>query len=379
MAASISEVRATSVLLAVVFLHVPGPQPVSAQVLADPVLSGRVLLGDTALTSGTVVLHRVASDSQGEVDSTTVGRDGSFSFRLPSVPDPGRSEVYFASVRHSGILYFGSAVTLPVQLDSLYEIRTYDTLMAPEPGIPLPVQARNVFLEEEAGAWQVTDLLQVRYEGDRTVVAREGGAVWRYPLPPGAVDPTVVEGDFGAETLDFQGGDVVVRSALPPGERLFVVRYALPDPFLSLPLPGETEALEVLIREPAPPLEAPLLVETDRVELEPGTTYRRFSGTGLSSQVVRFVEGASTSGPPVRWLAVVLGLLMAGAGLWAVQKGGQGLATASVGDAGTRQALLVKIARLDEDFESRNSTSPEERGAYEARRLELLRRLRNER
>ena len=126
---------------------------------------------------------------------------------------------------------------MPVQLDSLYEIRTYDTLMAPEPGIPLPVQARNIFLEGEDGAWQVTDLLQVRYEGDRTVVAREGGAVWRYPLPPGAMDPSVVEGDFGVEALDFEEGDVVVRSALPPGERLFVVRYTLPDPFLSLPLP----------------------------------------------------------------------------------------------------------------------------------------------
>jgi hypothetical protein len=363
--------------LAVVFLLVLGPQPVRAQILADPVLSGRVLLGDSALTAGTVVLHRVATESQGEVDSVSVGRDGGFSFRLPSVPDPGRSEVYFASVRHAGILYFGSAVTLPVQLDSLYEIRTYDTLMAPESGIVLPVQARNVFLEEENGSWQVTDLLQVQYGGDRTVVAREGGAAWRYPLPPGAMDPSVVEGDFGVEALDFQEGDVVVRSALPPGERLFVVRYTLPDPFLSLPLPGETETLEVLIREPAPPLEAPLLVMTERVELEPGTTYRRFSGTGLSKQVVQFVEGATTSPPPVRWLTVILALLMTGAGLWAVQRGAEGPATASVEDATTRQALLMRIARLDEDFESRGSTSPEERGAYDARRLELLRRLRN--
>mgnify|MGYP001814803602 FL=1 len=306
-----------------------------------------------------------------------VGRDGAFSFRLPSVPDPGRSEVYFASVRHAGILYFGSAVTLAVQLDSLYEIRTYDTLMAPEPGIELPVQARNVFLEEENGSWHVTDLLQVRYEGDRTVVAREGGAVWRYPLPPGAIDPGVVEGDFGMEDLDFQEGDVVVRSALPPGERLFAVRYTLPDPFLSLPLPGETEALEVLIREPAPPMEAPLLVMADQVELEPGTTYRRFSGSGLSDQVVQFIQGSTTSAPPVEWLAVVLALLMTGAGLWAVQRGGVEPTSASVVDPSPRQALLVKIARLDEDFESRGPASPEERGAYDARRRELLRRLRN--
>ena len=76
------------------------PLTAAGQVLADPVLRGRTLLGDSVLTAATVVLHRVSTESQGEVDSVTVGRDGAFTFRLPSVPDPGRSEVYFASVRH---------------------------------------------------------------------------------------------------------------------------------------------------------------------------------------------------------------------------------------------------------------------------------------
>jgi hypothetical protein len=378
LAASTPEVRAAALVAVAIFLG-PGLLPASAQILADPVLSGRVLLGDSVLSSGTVVLHRVAPELQGEVDSTAVGRDGSFSFRLPSVPDPGRSEVYFASVRHAGVLYFGSAVALAVQLDSVYEIRTYDTLLAPSEGMSLPIQARNVFLEEEDDGWRVTDLVQVRNEEPRTLVARDGGVVWRYPLPPGARDPTVVQGGFGMGAVEFEGGDMVVRAALPPGEQIFPIQYSMPDPFLSLPLPGVTEALAVLVREPAPPLEAAALTAAGSVELEPGTTYRHFTASGLTDQVVRFTRGTRSRPPPVRWMAVILGLVLAAVGLWAVQGGRGAPGGASVGRPLSRRALLVQIALLDEEFEARSPPSPEERGAYAARRGELLRRLRGAR
>ena len=143
------------------------------------------MLGDSALGSATVVLHHVAESEQGEIDSTRAAPDGSFSFDLPTVPDPGRDEVYFASVRHSGILYFGSPVNMAVQLDSLYEIRVYDTVTTPATGVQLPVEVRNIFLEANGDRWQVTDLFQLRNDGERTLVAPENGYVWRYPLPEG--------------------------------------------------------------------------------------------------------------------------------------------------------------------------------------------------
>ncbi len=244
-------------------------------------LHGRVMVGDSVLTSGTVVLHHVAEASQGEIDSTRVSGDGTFSFRLPTVPDPGRSEVYFASVRHSGILYFGSPINMAVQLDSLYEIHAYDTLSAPAGGAELPVEVRNLFLEADADRWQVTDLFQLRNDGDRTLVAPEGGFIWRYPLPAGIENPTVAQAEFATGAAAVEDGQLVVRTPLPPGQRLFVIRYDVPDPFLDLPLPGSTETLEILVREPAPPMDAPGLVVGDRVEIEPGSTYRRFSGLNL--------------------------------------------------------------------------------------------------
>ena len=353
------------------------PSATSGQVLADPVLRGRTLLGDTVLAPATVVLHRVSTETQGEVDSVTVNRDGTFIFRLPTVPDPGRSEVYFASVRHQGILYFGKAVTVAVQLDSLYQIQAYDTLMAPPEGFPVPLQARNLFLEPGDGnRWRVTDLFQLRNEESRTLVAPEGGYVWRHPLPSGATEVTMADGDFGSAGAEARGGALVVTTPLPPGERLFVVRYTVPDPFLDLSFPFPTDVLEVLIQEPAPPLEAPGLTAVPGVELDPGVTFRRLVGEDLGGREIRLVEGKEQRPPPVRWLAVILALVLAGVGVWAVQRGG-GVERRVASDAPAldRQGLILEVAKLDEAFEARSDPTPEERGAYEARRRALLRRL----
>lgn len=353
------------------------PSSLRAQVPADPVLEGQVLLGDSVMRSAVVVLHRVSEEVQGEVDSVRVSRDGAFSFRLPAVPDPERSEVYFASVRHSGVLYFGKAITLAVQLDSVYEIQAYDTILAPQEGAGMTVQARNIFVEEgEGGRWQVTDLFQIRNDEARTVVAREGGVVWRHSLPDGAADVEAGQGDFGGGA-EVEGNDLVVTGPTPPGERLFVVRYTVPDPFMTLALPHPTETLEVMVREPAPALEAPGLEVAAPVQWDEGETFRRLVGAGLGAgSVVRLAQGREARLPPVRWMAVILSLVLAGVGLWAVQRSSLGAPRPRAGPPqGARQALVLEIARLDEDFAARPDPTPEERGAYEARRSALLRRL----
>jgi hypothetical protein len=322
-----------------------------------------------------VILHRVSDDFQGEADSTSVGADGSFTFRLPAVPDPERSEVYFASVRHAGILYFGKALTLPVQLDSTYEIQAYDTLMTPPEGRDLTVQARNIFLEAgEGGRWNVTDLFQVRNDEPRTLVAPEGGVIWHHPLPEGVEGAEISHTDFSSGAAEVRAGEISVSAPMPPGERMFLVRYTVPDPFLSIPLPTKTELLEIMIQEPAPPLEAAGLEQASQVELEPGSTFRRLAGADLMGRVVRLEEGRPRSEPPVRWMAVILALLLAAVGVWAVPASG-GRLQAAQRPGRDRRSLVLEVARLDEAFHSRADPTPEERGAYEARRRDLLRRL----
>ncbi|MDZ7779881.1 MAG: hypothetical protein U5R14_08105 [Gemmatimonadota bacterium] len=355
-----------------------------AQEPEQPLLRGEVLVGDAPLDTGTVVLHQVTDIEQGEIDSVGVSEEGSFSFRLPSPPDRAAERFYFASVRHAGILYFGSALATTTQLDSIYRIQAYDTAMVAEGGADIPLQARNIFFEPNGEEWRVTDIFQLRNDGDRTLIAPEGGAVWRYPLPEGARDFSSGQGEFAIDGTLFRDGVVSVRAAISPGERVFVFRYAVDDPFGPVPTPGNTEAFDLLVREPSPRVGVEGLELQGRVELEQGSTYRRYSGIDVGPGRVSVIETEQEGEIPMEWVTVLVGLALAVAALF-VLKGRQAPAAAgvggspsagSVGAAGAnRQAVLVEIARLDEAFESNASPTDEERAAYEARRAELLRQL----
>lgn len=358
------------------------PLGLGAQQAAEPVLHGQVLVGDTALSTGTVVLHEVTSEDQGEVDSVSVAPDGTFTFRLPATPSTAEDRFYFASIRHAGILYFGSALADPSQLESVYEIQAYDTLMVPPEGYDIPLQARNMFFEPNGEEWRVTDIFQVRNDEGRTLVAGEGAHVWRYPLPPGARDFTSGQGELSLEGTTFEDGVVSVRAAIAPGERVFVFRYTVDDPFGVVPTPGLTEEFDVLVREPAPRVGVDGLELAGRVEVEAGSTYRRYSGVEVGPERVRLVQTQSEGDLPIAWITVVVGLALALVALF-VLRGKNGLATAGAprpegpaGPARDRQAILLEVARLDEAFEADSTPSETERAAYEARRAELLRRLR---
>lgn len=350
--------------------------PVAAhgQVPATATLEGTAFVGDTVMSSGTVVLHRLSEDVQGELDSLGVADDGTFAFQLPEVPDPARNDVFFASIRHQGVLYFGPAITEAAQLDSIYRIQTYDTLMAPAAGMTLPLQSRSVFFEPDSVGWRVTDLFQLRNDESRTIVSREGGRIWSHPLPAEARDVRAGEGELAFDAIQYADGEVVVRAALPPGERLFVVRYRVDDPEISIPTTGSTESMDVLVREPAPPLDVEGLQLMDRVELEPGSTYLRFSGTDLPASSVRITETEDTEPPRVEWAAVILAFLLTGAALYVLRPS---TATKKVpaGPPVSREAMVRQVALLDEEFEA-GEASDEARLEYERERAELIRRIR---
>jgi hypothetical protein len=353
------------------------PLQALAQVEAEPLLRGRVLVGDTLLTDGMVILHQVTDLSQGDLDSMNLGDDGAFSFRLPNVPDPSRDDLYFASIRHQGILYFGAAVTEALQLDSGYEIQTFDTLMVPFEGTELPIQRRNIFFEpdEDGSAWRVTDVFQIRNDADRTLVSELDGRVWSYPLPDGARNFTAGQGELSLDGTSFEDGVVSIRAAIAPGDRVFVMRYVVDDPFVTVPTPGVTDSLDLLVREPSPEVGVEGLTLVERVELEPGSTYRHYVGGDIVDSTVRLVE-LDVDGPlPVQWISVVLALLLSAAGLLALRNRAPSVGPTAVMD---RSALLLQVARLDEEFERNPSPTSSEHKVYERHRSYLMRQLRGD-
>jgi len=339
---------------------------------AEPVLAGRVLLGDSALAAGTVVLHHMSDLGASDLDSMRVRTDGTFAFALPTVPNQALGEMYFASVRHEGVMYFGPAIETAVQLDSIYRIQAYDTLLAPAEGADVALGARNIFLEPNGAVWQATDVFQLRNDRDRTVVARPEGRVWSYPLPEGARDVATGEGEFAPGVVTYEDGSFVVRAALPPGERLFVVRYVLDSPAVTIPSPGETELFDLLVREPAPPLEVDVMQQVESIDLEAGQTFRRYTAENVSAPFVRITMGEPTEPPPVEWIAVVLAIVLTGGGLLALRARSPGARAVPAED---RRAVLVQLARLDEEFERQGGSSPAAKREHQRRRSELLRRL----
>ena len=365
----------------------------AAQEEVNPELHGQVLLGAQAVDTATVVLHQVGPESAGPVDSVRVESDGSFRFALPRLPGSGNQrDVFFASVRRYGILYFGSPVSSVSQLDSLYTIQTYETRGAGEGGEQLTITIRNLFINRTEAGWNVTDLFEVQNASDWTWVAEGDEPTWRYPLPEAATNFQVGQGDLGDDAVEFRDGVLHVYAPVPPGERLFVVTYDIPDLNLDVPLPGYTEMVQVLISEPAPPLEAEGLTQERPVEMEPGVQFRRYAAEGVSDQVARLSEGGDAFSVPVRELAVLLALLLTAAAIWALRRDPSASAgpepvrredSPAVGEladdegsGGDREELLLSIARLDEEFESLDRPTDEAKERYRKRREKLLQRLR---
>ena len=126
-----------------------------------------------------------------------------------------------------------------------------------------------------------------------------------------------------------------------------------------------------------------------RVEVEAGSTYRRYSGTSIGPGQVRVIEAEQRGDLPLPWITVVVALALAGIALWVtrgmrtpVGVGGPSGPLTGTGNrpgdsaAAGRQAILLEVARLDEAFEAEADPSPEQRAEYEARRAELLSHLR---
>jgi hypothetical protein len=225
--------------------------------------------------------------------------------------------------------------------------------------------------------WRATDLFQVRNDGDRTVVARSDGHTWSYPLPSGARDVMAGEGETSLDVARYEDGSLIVSAALPPGQRLFVARYRLDSPYIAFPTPGVTEALDVLVREPGPPVEIDGLEAADRIDLEGGGTFRRYAAVDYAEPFVELVQGEEVGPPPVEWIAVILAMLLTAGGVLAIRGGRRTPAPTSVPVPGRRE-LMVEVARLDEDFEALAEPSVAQTSAYRRRRAELMRSLRSE-
>ena len=360
--------------------------PLVAQVEATAELQGEVRRGGVPSEGVEVVLHRVAPDGAGEFATVRTDPGGGFHFTLPQLPrDAPDGVVYFVSVVHDGITYFGTPITRAIQLDSLHRVETWDTVTAPVQGAVLPLATRYLVAAEEADGWTITDLLEIDHQGEHTVVAREGGITWRHPLPAGIRDPETGGGDLAPDVTQVVDGEVRLSGPISPGARQVILRYRV-DALdgLEVPLAPETAEVEFLVREPAPDIRIEGLAAVGPVEMQPGVIFRRYAApraAGLSALRVGVAEPPFRL--PVEWVAVTLALVFAVGGLvgWSRWGGRSGAPVPAASPGATtadptaaRNALLLEIAQLDRRLEA-NDLDPAETERLTARRAALAGRL----
>lgn len=312
---------AAALLLAGVLAATAGlPTDARGQGPDEDLLRGRVVLEpDSAAVAGrTVVLHRITPDTGMAVDSVTTDADGRFSFRLPA----GSRDVFVASARHAGILYFGPAVDGGSPPDA-YRLTVYDVREA-GPADTLRLASRALVVTPGASGVEVTDVVQVAGIADRTLVGRApvAGAAEREPwwslrLPTGVRDVRVLAGGVGERQVELLDGEARLSAPVPPTGARVVLSYRVPSGAQArLRLARPVGHLEVVVRQDVSGMSVDGLSDGEEIASGEGR-YRRYAAREVEAGREVRIAVADADGPGVpreTWIAAGLGvLLLAGA------------------------------------------------------------------
>ncbi len=308
-----------------------------------------------------VVLHRVAQDTQGPLDSVLAGPDGGFRFTLR----PDTAAIHLLSARYAGIEYF----TTPVD-DRLTGGGRPVTLVVHDTSSRAPVElaARHIVIPRpgEDGTREVLDLVLLRNAGVVTRVAPDSqGASWLVPLPPASKGLDLGESDVSPDAVVRRGDTAVVSAPISPGEKRIALQYHLPSGgrTIEVPLGGSAVAANVLLEEPGATASAAGLALADSQMIE-GRVFRRWTGELPAGATVRItLPGIPGDSRPLLIAMVgVLGLALAVAAWRALPRA----PLVSV------DRLVGELASLDARFEGKQTeTAADEWSRYRARRDRL--------
>jgi mono/diheme cytochrome c family protein len=334
--------------------------------------------------------RNATTDAQGKYEFTGLPTDSTLAFAVRTT--------YPENVPYSSdfVSFEGdkTAIDLPVLV--------YETT-----NDPAGIRAERVhyIVEFDAGAALVAELIVFSLDGDRAYVG-DGNHVLRFPLPPGAQQLAVNEGELGERFVQIENG-FVDRLALPPGQnvRQILFRYALPydgttlDFQRSLPYPAT--AVNALISDAGQQVTSEDFVNGGKRDTESGSYYNLSAQDLPANQPVRISmtdlpdaasavasgmmgtgvqtapTGAGAAGGLNRW--VLIGLIAAVAAVAAflvalpLTRSRRGEAVASPGAAMSRDELVDALAQLDLAYEAGEIGET----AYRDQRLRLKAQLRD--
>jgi Ni,Fe-hydrogenase III small subunit len=315
---------------------------------------GRVLDADSAPVAGIrVVLHRVAPDRQGPLDSTRSDREGRFRFRFT----PDTAAFYLISGRYAGIEYFSAPIsTNPHRADTAVTVMVYDTSSR----APVITEARHLVVTrpDQDGARSVLDLVILKNGGRLTRVAPDTlQPSWWVPLPQGTEGLQVGESDISSQAITRRADSLLIAAAIAPGEKQLTLQYQIPAGRTSIALavqnPGMT--VNVLVEEAGARVTGAGLALADSQVIQ-GRSFRRWTGTLSRATLIRVTVPGLPRTPRRLLLGLVaaLALTLAAAGWYGVSR------RTSVAPSGAPDDLVSEIAALDARYLGREENTPEQ-------------------
>ena len=322
-----------------------------------------------------VILHRVAADRSGPLDSVRTARDGRFS--LGYTPAGREDAIYFVSAMHDGIAYFSPPLDTTHTVEET-ELAVFDTTSAP---IPIHVRGHHIVVtaRDSNGRREVVEVFELANDSAVTRVASGEIPVWSAALPDGASDIRIGQGDLSEEAIRTDSGRVRVYAPLAPGIKQLSYAYRMaPDAFpLVRPVEGRGGLLEVLLEEPNGVATAPGLARVDPATVESRTFNRFLVQEVAAGGVIRIEMPRAPFVSRRGWMVAIVALIaavMAFLLLRSTRRVPQRLIPRSSSASPVPrpvERLAREIAELDARMESAPQPSEDDRAAYARHRAEL--------
>jgi hypothetical protein len=327
-----------------------------------------------------VVLHRIAHDTAGPLDSMRTDAHGAYTFRYPRAEDD--SALYLVSAVHGGVAYFTPTLRPGHVRGQAAEIMVFDTTSAQ---LPLRVQGRHFVVArgEDGRDHEVLEVYELSNDSSLTAVApKSGRAVWTAIVPERVRNFRVGQGDVSEGGLVVRDGRVHLFAPVAPGLKQLSFRYELPrEAFpLSVPMTEAVGVLEVVADDPGARVSGAGVREMPAVESE-GRKFKRFLAQDVPRNAVVRIELSAdhgeARGATIALIGAVFAAATAGAVALAVARGrGRPALAPSRPRPRESEGLIRAIAELDVRFETTPAENEGGRAAYEAERRVLKERLR---
>jgi len=368
------------------------------------VISGTITNRTTGAPLADAEVQLGIFDQASQLESRTATTDATGTYRFTDLPADAGVAFAVRVTYPENVPYSSAFVTFEDGATELnLPISVYETT-----NDPAGVRAERVhyIIEFDSGVAFVAELLVFSHDGERTYVG-DGNHVLAIPLPAGAQDLEVNDGELGARFLQIDNGFVDLLP-LPPGDnvRQILFRYSLPfsgtslDLVRSLPYPAS--AINALISDVGQQVSSEELATNEKRQSQSGA-YHNLSAqgvpanqpitlriTGLPSSTGGGVAmgggaaAASTDSGVSRWVilgAIAAAIAAAAALLVALPmargRGGPlaagGVAEGAPSGAGDADDLIDALAQLDLAHEAGEISD----SAYRERRLRLKAQLRD--